>query len=203
MEENKNVEVVAENAAVAETKTEAKPETRRGNKPQKDGKRRPQRRNDGKEREIPHTVVSVKRVSKTVKGGRSMRFSALVVCGNGQGSVGFGTGKAKEVPDAIKKALGAAKKNMYRVPMVKGDTIPHIVNGKFGACTVLLRPAPKGTGIIAGGAVRSVLELAGVKNIYSKVYGSRTAINVVRATINGIESLKTAGKVSALRGKKI
>lgn len=203
MEENKNVEVVAETATVAETKTEAKPETRRGNRPQKDGKRRPQRRNDGKEREIPHTVVAVKRVSKTVKGGRSMRFSALVVCGNGQGSVGFGTGKAKEVPDAIKKALGAAKKNMYRVPMVKGDTIPHIVNGKFGACTVLLRPAPKGTGNIAGGAVRSVLELAGVKNIYSKVYGSRTAINVVRATINGIESLKTAGKVSALRGKKI
>ena len=171
MEENKNVEVVAENAAAAETK-EAKPEARRGNKPQRDGKRKPQRRNDGKEREIPHTVVAVKRVSKTVKGGRSMRFSALVVCGNGQGSVGFGTGKAKEVPDAIKKALGAAKKNMYRVPMVKGDTIPHIVNGKFGACTVMLRPAPNGTGIIAGGAVRSVLELAGVKNIYSKVYGS-------------------------------
>ena len=115
MEENKNVEVVAENAAAAETK-EAKPEARRGNKPQRDGKRKPQRRNDGKEREIPHTVVAVKRVSKTVKGGRSMRFSALVVCGNGQGSVGFGTGKAKEVPDAIKKALGAAKKNMYRVP---------------------------------------------------------------------------------------
>lgn len=202
MEENKNVEVVVETAATAETK-EAKPETRRGNRPQRDGKRRPQRRNDGKEREIPHTVVAIKRVSKTVKGGRSMRFSALVVCGNGQGSVGFGTGKAKEVPDAIKKALGAAKKNMYRVPMVKGDTIPHIVNGKFGACTVMLRPAPNGTGIIAGGAVRSVLELAGVKNIYSKVYGSRTSINVVRATINGIESLKTAGKVSALRGKKI
>lgn len=202
MEENKNVEVVVETAAAAETK-EAKPEARRGNRPQRDGKRRPQRRNDGKEREIPHTVVAIKRVSKTVKGGRSMRFSALVVCGNGQGSVGFGTGKAKEVPDAIKKALGAAKKNMYRVPMVKGDTIPHIVNGKFGACTVMLRPAPNGTGIIAGGAVRSVLELAGVKNIYSKVYGSRTSINVVRATINGIESLKTAGKVSALRGKKI
>ena len=200
MEENKDVEVVAE---VAAAEVEAKPETRKGNKPQRDGKRKPQRRNEQREREIPHTVVAIKRVSKTVKGGRSMRFSALVVCGNGQGSVGFGTGKAKEVPDAIKKALGAAKKNMYRVPMVKGDTIPHIVNGKFGACTVLLRPAPKGTGIIAGGAVRSVLELAGVKNIYSKVYGSRTSINVVRATINGIESLKTAGKVSALRGKKI
>ena len=161
------------------------------------------RNNEPKAKTFEEQVIEIKSVVKVNKGGRQRRFSATVVVGDRKGQVGLGIGKANEVPDAIKKALGAAKKNMYRVPMVKGDTIPHIVNGKFGACTVLLRPAPKGTGIIAGGAVRSVLELAGVKNIYSKVYGSRTAINVVRATINGIESLKTAGKVSALRGKKI
>ena len=130
-----------------------------------------------------------------------MRFSALVVVGDGKGYVGFGTGKANEVPDAIKKALEAAKKNLYKVPMVKGGTFPHDIMGEYGAAKVFMKPAPVGAGIIAGGPVRAVLELAGIKNVYSKVYGSRTPINVVRATINGIENMKTVSKVAALRGK--
>lgn len=175
------------------------------NRPQKgrpQGKRAP-RRGDRRNQapEFQETVVTVRRVSKTVKGGRNMRFTALVVVGNGKGTVGFGTGKAKEVPDAIKKALEAAKKNLYKVPMVKGDTFPHYIEGKFGACKVVMKPAPDGTGIVAGGPVRAVLELAGIKNIYSKVYGSRNSINMVRATVNGITNLKTTAKVNALRGK--
>ena len=128
-----------------------------------------------------------------------MRFSAVVVVGDGKGKFGFGTGKAMEVPDAIKKALEAAKKNMFRVHMVKGDTIPHEVEGIFGATKVFLKPAPEGTGIIAGGPVRAILELAGVKNIYSKVYGARRPINILRATTAGLQSLKTYGEVKALR----
>ena len=175
------------------------------NRPQKgrpQGKRAP-RRGDRRNQapEFQETVVTVRRVSKTVKGGRNMRFTALVVVGNGKGTVGFGTGKAKEVPDAIKKALEAAKKNLYKVPMVKGDTFPHYIEGKLGACKVVMKPAPDGTGIVAGGPVRAVLELAGIKNIYSKVYGSRNSINMVRATVNGITNLKTTAKVNALRGK--
>ena len=130
-----------------------------------------------------------------------MRFAALVVVGDGKGYVGFGTGKANEVPDAIKKALDAAKKNLYKVPMVKGGTFPHDIMGEYGAAKVFMKPAPIGAGIIAGGPVRAVLELAGIKNVYSKVYGSRTPINVVRATINGIQNMKTVSKVAALRGK--
>ena len=130
-----------------------------------------------------------------------MRFSALVVVGDGKGYVGFGTGKANEVPDAIKKALEAAKKNLYKIPMVKGGTFPHEIMGEYGAAKVFMKPAPVGAGIIAGGPVRAVLELAGIKNVYSKVYGSRTPINVVRATINGIENMKTVSKMAALRGK--
>ena len=152
--------------------------------------------------DLQERVVALNRVSKTVKGGRKMRFSAVVVVGDGKGRFGYGTGKATEVPDAIKKALEAAKKNMIRVHMVKGDTIPHEVEGIFGATKVFLKPAPEGTGIVAGGPVRAVLELAGIRNIYSKVYGSRTSINMVRATVNAIENLKTVEKVAALRGKE-
>ena len=155
-----------------------------------------------KDNRFEERVVAIDRVSKTVKGGRRIRFSALVVVGDGKGYVGFGTGKANEVPDAIKKALEAAKKNLYKVPMVKGGTFPHEIMGKYGAVKVFMRPAPIGTGIVAGGPVRAVLELAGIKNVYSKVYGSRTPINVVRATINGIENMKTVSKVAALRGKE-
>lgn len=159
------------------------------------GNRRPERA----EKLYEERVVSINRVSKTVKGGRRLRFAAVVVVGDGKGKFGYGTGKALEVPDAIKKALEAAKKNMFRVHMVKGDTIPHEVEGIFGATKVFLKPAPEGTGIIAGGPVRAILELAGVKNIYSKVYGARRPINILRATTEGLTSLKTYGQVKSLR----
>ena len=194
-------EEIIEQVAAQEVANETK-ENKPQHKGRPQGKRAP-RRGDRRNQapEFQETVVTVRRVSKTVKGGRNMRFTALVVVGNGKGTVGFGTGKAKEVPDAIKKALEAAKKNLYKVPMVKGDTFPHYIEGKFGACKVVMKPAPDGTGIVAGGPVRAVLELAGIKNIYSKVYGSRNSINMVRATVNGITNLKTTAKVNALRGK--
>ncbi len=148
-------------------------------------------------------TVAVNRVSKTVKGGRNMRFASLVVAGNHKGSVGMGTGKAKEVPDGIKKASERARRNQVNVPITASGSIPHTIIGRHGACKVFLRPAPEGTGIVAGGPVRAVLELAGITNIYSKVYGSRTAINMVRATFNAIENLQTAEKVASLRGKSV
>lgn len=157
------------------------------------------RRPERQEKQYEERVVAINRVSKTVKGGRKMRFSAVVVVGDGKGRFGYGTGKATEVPDAIKKALEAAKKNMIRVHMVKGDTIPHEVEGIFGATKVFLKPAPEGTGIVAGGPVRAILELAGVKNIYSKVYGARKPINILRATAAGLLLLKSYGQVKALR----
>lgn len=150
-------------------------------------------------KEFEEKVVHIGRVTKVVKGGRRFRFTAIVVVGNHKGQVGFGTGKAQEVPDAIKKAVEAAKKNLITVPMV-GTTIPHEVNGKFGAGHVFLKPASEGTGVIAGGAVRSVCELAGINNILSKCIGSRTPINMVRATFAGLESLRTKEQVANLRG---
>jgi small subunit ribosomal protein S5 len=158
--------------------------------------------NDPKAKTLEEQVVEIKSVVKVNKGGRQRRFSATVVVGDRHGQVGLGTGKANEVPDAIKKALEAAKKNLYKVPMIKGDTIPHQIIGEFGSSKVFMKPAQEGTGIVAGGPVRAVLELAGVKNIYSKVYGSRAPINIVRATIDGIENMKTVSKVAALRGKE-
>ncbi|MBE0701007.1 MAG: 30S ribosomal protein S5 [Acholeplasmataceae bacterium] len=144
-------------------------------------------------------VVSINRVTKVVKGGRRFRFAALVVIGNKQGQVGFGTGKAQEVPDAIKKAVEDAKTNMMTVPIVK-TTIPHSVTGNYGAGKVFLKPASEGTGIIAGGAVRSIFELAGINDILSKSIGSRTPINMVRATFAGLKELRTLDQVAALRG---
>ncbi len=152
--------------------------------------------------EFEERVVTINRVTKVVKGGRKFRFAALVVIGDRKGRVGFGTGKANEVPDAIKKAIEAAKRSIVTVPMV-GTTIPHEVNGIYGAGHVFLRPAAEGTGVIAGGPVRSVLELAGVTDILSKCIGSRTPINAVRATMQGIESLKTLKEVAELRGKTV
>ena len=131
-----------------------------------------------------------------------MKFSALVVVGNGKGKYGFGTGKSSEVPDAIKKAVDQAKRNISTIRMVGEGSIPHEVVGQFGATKVFLKPAPAGTGIIAGGAVRAILELSGVKNVYSKVYGSRTAINVIRATNDAIINLKNYKSVKALRSKE-
>lgn len=199
----KTEEQVVETEVTEKTETvatEEKAEKKGKNvKNTKKGAPRPARKE--KDNRFEERVVAINRISKTVKGGRKMRFSALVVVGDGKGYVGFGTGKANEVPDAIKKALEAAKKNLYKVPMVKGGTFPHDIMGEYGAVKVFMKPAPVGTGIVAGGPVRAVLELAGIENVYSKVYGSRTPINVVRATINGIENMKTVSKVAALRGK--
>lgn len=159
-------------------------------------------RNDKREDEYSETVVALNRVSKTVKGGRVMKFSALVVVGDGKGTVGFGTGKAAEVPDAIRKGIEDAKKNMITVAL-NGTTIPHEVMGEFGAGRVLLKPAAEGTGIIAGGAVRAVLESAGIKNIRSKCLRSNNRVNVVKATFEGLKSLRTAEEVAAMRGKSV
>ena len=150
-------------------------------------------------KEFEERVVTINRVTKVVKGGRPFRFAALVVIGDKKGRVGFGTGKANEVPDAIKKAIEDAKKNLITIPIV-GTTIPHTATGNFGAGSVLIRPATEGTGVIAGGPIRAVLELAGVNDILTKCLGSRTPINMVRATVAALKSLKTVEDVAKLRG---
>ena len=152
------------------------------------------------QKEFEEQVVAINRVTRVVKGGRRFRFAALVVVGDRKGRVGIGTGKANEVPDAIKKAIEDAKKNVFTVPIV-GTTIPHDIVGNYGAGSVFMRPATEGTGVIAGGAARAVLELAGI-NILTKCLGSRTKINVVRATVDALQNLRTLDEVAALRGKK-
>ncbi len=158
---------------------------------------------DASQLELNDKVVAIKRVSKTVKGGRTMRFSALVVVGDGNGHVGAGLGKAGEVPEAIRKGKEAAVKNLVEIPVDENRSIPHDFLGKFGSATVLLKRAPEGTGVIAGGPARSVLELAGIKNIRTKSLGSNNKTNVVLATIKGLTSLKTPEEVARLRGKSV
>ena len=148
-------------------------------------------------------VINIGRVTKVTKGGRHFRFSATVVVGDRKGRVGIGTGKANEVPDAIKKAVGAATKNVVNIALVDNRTIPHEAIGVRGASRVMLKPALKGTGVKAGGPVRSVLELAGVKDILSKSLGSNTKINMAYATLDALKSIKTAEEVAKLRGKKV
>ena len=159
---------------------------------------RPDRRFE-EQSEYKEKLVAVNRVAKVVKGGRNFRFTALVVVGDENGKVGCGTGKAAEIPEAIRKAIQAAKKNIIEVAIV-GTTIPHEITGKFGRGQVLLLPANEGTGVIAGGPARAVLEMAGIKDIKTKSYGANTPVNAVRATIEGLKALKTAEMVSRLRG---
>ncbi len=156
---------------------------------------------DPSQLDLKDTVVNISRVTKVVKGGKNLSFSALVVVGDGHGVVGFGIGKAKEVPSAIKKGIEAAKKSLIRVPLT-GTTVPHPVLGRFGAGQVLLKPAPEGTGIIAGGAVRAVVEACGISNVLTKSLGSANSHNVVRATFTGLMGLKDPAAVRKLRGKE-
>ena len=158
---------------------------------------------DANQLELNDNVVAIKRVAKTVKGGRTMRFSALVVVGDGNGHVGCGIGKAVEVPEAIRKAREAAVKAIVTIPVTEEKSGPHDCVGKFGSSTVLLKKAPEGTGIIAGGPARSVLELAGIKNIRTKSLGSNNKTNVVLATLQGLTSMKTPEEFAALRGKTV
>lgn len=215
VEETSSVETPQENVEASAPVEESKPKKEQkkekstvktytpAEKPGKkfDKKRQPKapetRREDS---EFDKKLVEVRRVAKVVKGGRTMRFSALVVVGNKNGLVGVGIGKSGEVPEAIDKATANAKKNLISVPMV-GTTIPHAVVGKFSASSVNLFPAPEGTGVIAGGSARAVIELAGIKDIVTKAHGSNNKINGVKATIEGLKQLRTREEVAALRGK--
>ena len=157
---------------------------------------------DARQLDIEEKVIDIRRVTKVVKGGRNFRFAALVVVGDRNGHVGIGTGKAMEVPEAIRKAVEDAKKNLIVVPMV-GTTVPHRIQGRYGAGNVLIMPAKEGTGVIGGGRVRDVLELAGLKDVRSKSLGTNNARNVVNATMQGLASLRKIEDVATLRGKKV
>jgi small subunit ribosomal protein S5 len=205
MAEIKKEEGVAPATAPAEAKSskfnrnDRKPGDKKfGDKKFGDKKREPRREREASEFE--QKLVEVRRVAKVVAGGRTMRFSALVVVGNKKGLVGVGTGKAAEVPDAIEKAAAMAKRGLISVPTV-GTTIPHDVVGKFGASSVIMLPAKEGAGVIAGGSARAVLELAGIRDITAKAHGASNKINCVRATIEGLKLLRTREQIAALRGK--
>ena len=194
-EENKNVEVVENTEKTTE------------NKPRKFDKKRPRnnnRPNNSKPKsDLEDKVIEIRRVTKVVKGGRQFRFAATVVVGNRKGMVGLGTGKAKEMPDAVKKATQAASKNLIKVELIDNRTISHDIIVKEGACRVMLKPAKEGTGVKAGGPVRDVLELAGVKDVLSKSLGSSTKINAARATLRALKDQKSPSHVAYLRDKKV
>ena len=161
-----------------------------------------QERIDANSLELNEKVVSIKRVTKVVKGGRNMRFTALVVVGDGNGHVGAGLGKATEIPEAIRKGKEDAAKNLISVALDENDSVTHDYIGKFGGASVLLKKAPEGTGVIAGGSVRAILDLAGVRDVVSKSLGARTKLNMAEAAMNGLKSMKTVEEVAQLRGKK-
>ncbi len=161
------------------------------------------KKREARPKQYEEVMVALRRVTKVTKGGRHFRFAATMAVGDGNGLIGLGTGKANEVPDAIKKGVQAATKNITRISLVENRTIPHEAIGVEGASKVLLKPAPKGTGVKAGGPVRAVLELAGVKDILSKSLGSNTKINMAQATLNALKSQRTVAEVAKLRGKKV
>lgn len=166
-------------------------------------RRKPQAK-EQKDLELTRKIVNIRRVSKTNKGGRTFGFSVLVVVGDGKGSVGFGTGKAKEIPEAVNKAIGSAKKSMIYIPMLNGKTLHHDVNAKFSACKVIIRSAPSGTGIIAGGAMRSLFEVSGIKDVVAKSIGaSSNANNLIRATMKALKSMMTPKTIAYFRDKRI
>ena len=164
---------------------------------------RQEKRMDKQKKLLEERVVSISRVTKVTKGGRHFRFSATMAVGDGKGLVGIGTGKANEVPEAIKKGIQAANKNLVKVAVVDGRTVPHDATGICGKAKVLIKPAKEGTGVIAGGAVRVILELAGVKDIVSKSLGSNTKVNMAKATLEALKSQRTAEHIAELRGKKV
>lgn len=172
-------------------------------KPRNNDKRAPRKSFEKKQSLLEEKVISISRVTKVTKGGRHFRFSATVAVGNRKGLVGMGSGKANEVPEAIKKALQAANKNVSKVALIDNRTIPHEATAKVGRAVVLIKPAKKGTGVIAGGAARAILELAGIKDIVSKSLGSNTQVNVAKATLEALKSERTPAKIAALRGKKV
>ncbi len=191
-------QVVEEKVASKETAPATKKPQQRNNK--RGGKKFNRRRKDDG---FSETVVKINRVTKVTKGGRRFRFSALVVVGDKKGQIGFATGKANEVPDAIKKAIKEAKNNLVTLTINKNKTIAHQTIGVFGAGRILLKPAPEGTGVIAGGPVRIVLELSGIKNVYAKSLGTNTPINMVRATFEGLKSIRDAKTFAELRDKTV
>ncbi len=197
-----NEQITLENVATENSSVDNAPKAKRGNF---SGKRKDERRERAPRKEVSEfdkQVVQVRRVQKVVKGGRTLRFSALVVVGDRKGRVGIGIGKSKEVSAAIEKATTVAKKNIVNIPIVN-DTIPHNTTGKFSATSILLLPAPEGTGVIAGGSARAVIELAGIKNIVTKRHGSSNKMNCVKATMDGLLSLKTKEEIARRRGKAV
>ena len=201
MEENKKTEVNTE-VKNTEVKTEGR---RNDNRNRKFDKKKPRNNNrtSKPKSDLEDKVIEIRRVTKVVKGGRQFRFAATVVVGNRKGMVGLGTGKAKEMPDAVKKATQAASKNLIKVNLIDNRTISHDILVKEGACKVMLKPAKEGTGVKAGGPVRDVLELAGVKDVISKSLGSKTQINVAYATLKALKAQRTALEVAEMRGKKV